>query len=57
MKPNPFSTLRRIVFACMIIVPLIPFIPALDTVFDHLQKKSQDAFERIQGLEEKIRVA
>lgn len=31
MNPNPFSTLRRIIFACMIIVPLIPFILALGT--------------------------
>ena len=31
MEPNPFSSLRRIIFACMIIVPLIPFILALGT--------------------------
>lgn len=31
MEPNPFSTLRRIIFACMIFVPLIPFILALGT--------------------------
>ena len=31
MKPNPFPTLRRMIFACMIIVPLIPFILALGT--------------------------
>jgi two-component system NtrC family sensor kinase len=31
MEPNPFSSLRRIIFTCMILVPLIPFILALGT--------------------------
>ncbi|MBE9530581.1 MAG: ATP-binding protein [Proteobacteria bacterium] len=31
MEPNPFSSLRRIIFACMIIVPLIPFLLSLGT--------------------------
>lgn len=31
MKSNHFSTMRRIIFTCMIVVPLIPFFLALGT--------------------------
>ncbi|MFO7556729.1 MAG: two-component sensor histidine kinase, partial [Desulfobacterales bacterium] len=31
MKSNHFSAIRRMLFACMILVPLIPFVLALGT--------------------------
>lgn len=30
-EPGHFSSMRRIIFACMILVPLIPFVLALGT--------------------------
>ena len=53
MKPNHFSTIRRILFACMILVPLIPFILALGIGYYHfatsLENSTVASMKRIVG--------